>query len=74
MTYKDSDTLLMESLIGGKTALERLEHITGGKLGRTDADLASIERALRDAAEGIRLARSHVGEDDDVFEVGETDD
>jgi len=74
MTQKDPDTLLMESLIGGKTALEKLEHITGSKSGRTNADLAVIEHALRDAAEGIRRARSQAEEDDVVFEVGETDD
>jgi len=73
MTFKDADTLLMESLISGKTALEKLEHITGSKLGVTDAHLAEIERTLREAADGIRQARSHA-EDDDVFEVGETDD
>jgi hypothetical protein len=73
MTHKDPDTLLMESLIGAKTALEKLEHITGSKLGITDAHLAEIEHALREAADGIRQSRPHA-EEEDVFEVGETDD
>ncbi len=73
MTKKDPDTLLMEGLILSRSALDKLDHMIGGKYSRSDARLAGIERTLRDTADLIRQAMTP-DDEDDVFEVGETDD